>query len=644
MTQKTNLNVSPYYDDFDSEKNYHKVLYKPGFPVQARELTSSQSVLQNQIQSFGSNIFKEGSPVQSGEIGYTGQFSAVKLNTINYGIDISLYLKSFIGKKIVGDISGINATVKYVAYPTTDDVDDITIYVTYTSADTTNSISSFYDGESLTCTENVLYGNTTIDAGTPFASLISSDATSIGSAAYINKGIYYIRGYFVNVSSQTLVLDYYTNTPSYRIGFEISETIVNAKNDDSLYDNAKGFTNYAAPGADRLKFNLTLSKKLLTDNDDTNFVELMRVDKGKIKKIITTSQYDKIRDYMADRTYDESGHYAVDPFTPSLHNSLDNRLGNNGLFLPKEKTEQNNTPSDDLMCVKISPGKAYVRGYDVDKVGTTIIDVDKPRDVGVNTTAGVNFDMGSILRVNTVSGAPKQGEIVQLYNSFLGSNPIGIGSARVYGISLEDSEYSGDATTWQLRLFDIQTNTVLTLNRDATDTQIPESSYIKGRSSGASGYVVSNAGVSTEFALNQTSGTFAKGEQIEVNGVPFEATIGIVTAYNTQNIKSVTSTATGYPNFSANSNIDRFKMPGGISIVNISERSPANSSGVSTATAGFTPFTGIRRGTVVRYQIAGFSTETYSKVESISDDGYSITLNRIGNNAVSYTHLRAHET
>ena len=221
MTQKTNLNVSPYYDDFDSEKNYHKVLYKPGFPVQARELTSSQSVLQNQIESFGGNIFKEGSPVQSGEIGYTGQFSAVKLNTINYGIDISVYLRSFIGKKIWGDVSGINATVKYVAYPTTDDVDDITIYVTYISADSNNSISSFYDGESLTCAENVVYGNTTIDAGTPFASLISSNATSIGSAAYINKGIYYIRGYFVNVSSQTLVLDYYTNTPSYRVGLKV---------------------------------------------------------------------------------------------------------------------------------------------------------------------------------------------------------------------------------------------------------------------------------------------------------------------------------------------------------------------------------------------------------------------------------------
>ena len=29
----------PYYDDFDKTKNYLKILFKPGFAVQARELT-----------------------------------------------------------------------------------------------------------------------------------------------------------------------------------------------------------------------------------------------------------------------------------------------------------------------------------------------------------------------------------------------------------------------------------------------------------------------------------------------------------------------------------------------------------------------------------------------------------------------------
>ena len=162
MAQKTNLNVSPYYDDFDSEKNFYKVLYKPGFPVQARELTTSQSILQNQLQSFGDNIFKDGSVVIPGAISYDGNFQAVKLNSVNYGTDISVYLNNFIGKKITGQTSGITATIKYVSLPDNINVDDITIYVTYLSSDNNSQISAFTDGELLSCTENVVYGNTTI--------------------------------------------------------------------------------------------------------------------------------------------------------------------------------------------------------------------------------------------------------------------------------------------------------------------------------------------------------------------------------------------------------------------------------------------------------------------------------------------------
>ena len=35
---------------------------------------------------------------------------------------------------------------------------------------------------------------------------------------------------------------------------------------------------------------------------------------------------------------------------------------------------------DDLMCIQVSPGKAYVAGYDVEIDGTATIDVEKPRD------------------------------------------------------------------------------------------------------------------------------------------------------------------------------------------------------------------------------------------------------------------------
>ena len=63
MPQETNLNVSPYFDDFDKDKNFYRVLFKPGSPVQARELSTLQSILQNQIEQFGTHFFKEGSKV-----------------------------------------------------------------------------------------------------------------------------------------------------------------------------------------------------------------------------------------------------------------------------------------------------------------------------------------------------------------------------------------------------------------------------------------------------------------------------------------------------------------------------------------------------------------------------------------------------
>ena len=56
MAQNTNLNIAPYFDDFDKSKGFLKVLFKPGFPVQARELTTLQTLLQDQIDTFGQGV------------------------------------------------------------------------------------------------------------------------------------------------------------------------------------------------------------------------------------------------------------------------------------------------------------------------------------------------------------------------------------------------------------------------------------------------------------------------------------------------------------------------------------------------------------------------------------------------------------
>ena len=70
MPQKTNLNVDPYYDNFDQEKNFYKMLFRPGYSIQARELTQLQTILQNQIEQFGKYAFKQGELVIPGEVGF----------------------------------------------------------------------------------------------------------------------------------------------------------------------------------------------------------------------------------------------------------------------------------------------------------------------------------------------------------------------------------------------------------------------------------------------------------------------------------------------------------------------------------------------------------------------------------------------
>jgi hypothetical protein len=622
MAQKTNLNISPYYDDFDSQKNFYKVLFNPGRPIQARELTTLQSILQNQVESFGSHIFKEGSVVIPGNIAYDGQFYSVKLNPTNFGIDVSLYIDNFIGKKITGQSSGTTATIQYVAFPDNINVNNLTIYVKYLDSDNNFKFNPFQDGESLIASENITYGNTTINAGTSFASLISLNATSIGSAASIDDGIYFIRGYFAKISKQTIILENYTNTPSYRVGLKIDELIISAKDDSSLYDNAKGFTNYAAPGADRFKINLTLSKKLLSDTNDTDFVELLRVQDGKIKKTETKTQYNIIRDYLAERTYDESGDYAISQFNPSIHNSLNDRLGNNGLFFNTETTEQNNTPTDDLMCIKISPGKAYVRGYDVEKISTTIIDIEKPRDTQSVDNVNIPFEMGNIIRVNNVSGAPKKRYPVKLYDRFAGAGNI-IGEARVYNFSLTDSPYTGASTNWDLYLYDIQTYTTLVLNSPVSNSELPATSFVKGKSSGATGYAVAAGGDSNTINLRQTSGTFSVGEQLIINGIDFPRTIRTATSYSTENIKSIDQSiyVSGLPvDFNADCLLEKFSLPNGVVEVNIN--------GTTVKSAGKV-FTGVKVGSIIRYQ-TGSNDETFNIVTEVSSDGLSLTVDSGG--------------
>ena len=654
MSQKTNLNISPYYDDFDKAKNYYRTLFKPGFPVQARELTGLQSILQNQIESFGSHMFKEGSMVIPGSVTYDSTYFSCKVNADHLGIDVSVYLDALIknndgkGTKVRGQESQITARISNYILPPTEGVDDITIFVKYSESDSQGISQAFPDNEILILEENVTYGNTTLTTGDTILTLTSDLASNTGSSVGVDTGVYYVRGLFVDVSKSLVVLEPYSNKPSYRVGFEINEEIINASDDSLLNDNAKGFTNYAAPGADRLKVSLKLSKKALLDySNDTNFVELIRIRKGEIKKLQDKSVYNIIKDYFAERTYDESGNYSVEPFSVSIHNSLNNEFGSGGMYIEGEKTDLGATPSDDLMNVVLSPGKAYVRGYDVALPGTTVLDVDKPRDTKNIKAGAVDFRMGSILKVNNSEGMPKFGiggdsSIVELYNGRKGasnaSTGLKIGEARVYNYALSDAPYSDNDTEWDLHMFDIQTYTTLQISNG---TSVPTGTRVRGLSSGAIGYV---AGVnSSEINVSQTTGQFVVGEQLRFNESDnvvgqdnSTSSIVKIWTYSTDDIKSVyqasaNSGLNGSKNFVADSVLyDRilpnFKITDQLEI--------KNSGGTTTATClgkRFSGAVGIKTDAIISYQ-TGYGSQgliVYNRVNVISADGSIIGLDAV---------------
>ena len=289
MPSPTDFNLSPYYDDFAESKKFHRILFRPAFAVQARELTQSQTILQNQIEKLGDHFFEKGAMVIPGEIGYDLNYYAVKLTSI----DSTNTLTDFTdGTVLTGSTSGITATI--INRVATDGTDPDTLYVKYSKSGGTNKNEfAFADGETLTGTNS---------NSTAVSCIVNTTAT--GSAAEVQAGTYYINGFLVTVANQRIILDKYTNTPSYRVGLLVTESFVTPTQDTTLNDNAQGVSNTNAPGAHRFKIDLTLTKKTVGAVDDANFVELLRLQNGILQNQVRTTEYAVLEDTFARRTFD----------------------------------------------------------------------------------------------------------------------------------------------------------------------------------------------------------------------------------------------------------------------------------------------------------------------------------------------------
>ena len=628
MPQETNLNVSPYFDDFNEDKNFNRVLFKPSTPVQARELNQLQSILQGQIEQFGKHFFKEGSQVIPGQVAFDPAYQAVELSDTFFGIQVSEYVDKLVGKVIVGAESGVEAKVVNYLTPSQSERGTNTLYVKYTKSADDFAGEKFLDGENLSAKSDIEYGLSRITANNPFASCVPSGATSTGSAAAIQEGVYFIRGFFVKVQSGTVVLDQYTNKPTARVGLLISENVVTAYQDDSLFDNAAGYSNFSAPGADRFQIKTTLIKKDIDDVNDENFVELIRLKNGIIEKFVAKTDYNIIQDELARRTFDESGDYYIDPFQVVVRESLNDNRGNNGVYQRTQKTANGGTPSKDLMVYKVSPGKAYVRGYEIQKITSTLIDVPKPRTVKTVENGTTIFNGTSQTKLFNVHGSPVVGfgttATLSLRSQLTNTNGtaagIEIGNAKVYDFKLEAAAYADGSTKYDLSLYDLQTFTVITVNTDQTLTTPV---HVKGSKSGATAFLKNNVSSSKSLTLTDTTGIFLKDESLILNGIQEPVTITSVREYGIGDIKSLHQTV-GINTFTADlvhNNIFDLSSAG-------AEFTIATNGTVTTPGNKFSA--GIKTGDLVAYSVENKSDITFNRVSALSSDGSTITIVGLG--------------
>ena len=406
--QKTDLNVSPYYDDFSEDSLFHRVLFRPAYSVQARELTQMQTILQNQIERLGSHFFKEGAVVIPGQTGFDITYSFVKLQT-TFTVSGTTHTTenfrtSLVGTKLTGTTTGVIA--KVVNTVAASGSDDLTVFVKYESSGTVaggTTKTVFGNGESLTTDTAISYtsggSSFTIPAAGQAALTSASDATGVGSSASVQKGIFYIRGAFVQALTQTIILDKYSNSPSYRIGFSVTESLITPEENTGLLDNATGSTNFAAKGAHRLKYVLTLAKKALGTADDADFIELMTVKSGRVQSQVRATEYSVLEDTLARRTFDESGDYIVRGFDIDMREHFDDGL-NDGVFTLADGGDSSK------IAIGLSPGKAYVRGFEIGTLAQTFIPLSKARETNFVQNSATTFSAGNFVVVENVFGTP----------------------------------------------------------------------------------------------------------------------------------------------------------------------------------------------------------------------------------------------
>jgi hypothetical protein len=472
MALVTNFNANPYYDDFDEDKKFLRLLFKPGSAVQARELTQIQSLLQNQVKRQGDFVFKNGSLVTGGQI---FNQDATYLNLSPIYVESNINANNFVGQTILSLDESKRATVLKVYDIDEGTGDPITLMVQQ------NYGEPFESNETIKTNELSPYFANVLPAG-----------VGTGQVVSVSEGIYYYDGYFIQTDPQTIAVNKYTNqNQNVRVGYEVTESIVTASSDTSLLDPAQDASNFQAPGADRFVIDLVLSTRDIESADDERFIQLQEIKESVVTENFVQTQLSVLGDILAQRTYDESGNYTVNPFTVAL------------------ETNEANTAQTSVI---ISPGKAYVYGTEFKRNSPTIINVDKPRESIEVQNKRINIDYGYFLYTNNHLGNFPVNSLgtVDLHcvsNATINTSSSAtiantrIGSARVKAIEFDSAVNTANASSYEYKtyLFDLR------IDDNVTGNVVSAINLVNG-----SNVVIGNATVGLAFSDDPLSYRGAK--------------------------------------------------------------------------------------------------------------------------------------
>ncbi|MAB60542.1 MAG: hypothetical protein CMO46_08395, partial [Verrucomicrobiales bacterium] len=363
------FNIEPYFDDYSEDKNFHRILFRPGYAVQARELSQIQSILQNQIERFGNHVFKDGSKVY----GADSAFQTVDFIRVTSTAPIA----SFAGFEVSSEDNLNVAKVIHVEDATTED-NFYVLFVQIVKGTLANLVAS------TTLTSSI---------DTEVATATVGGTTQSGTAKLysVSEGIFFIDGYFVRTEEQHAP-SFGTTTAGIRqyndidgvFGFDIQKNYIGANEDETLRDPARGFYNFNAPGSDRYQIVLDLS--FFTTAERDNFVPLATLTSGVITNQIIYSDYNELEKTLARRTFDESGSYITDPF---------------------ELEVQPDPLSSSKLSLAIGSGKAYIFGHEFDNQTIEFKELDKARTTATRESTEVKpFELGNYIDNMTVVSNP----------------------------------------------------------------------------------------------------------------------------------------------------------------------------------------------------------------------------------------------